>query len=199
MIGLISKALRRLGFDRTGVSAVEFGIIAPVFLTFVMAAFDLGHMAYARAVFEGAVERAARASSLETGDADEADAMVEELIRPVLPGVDLEAGRVSYYDIGDIKRPEDFTDENDNNVCDEGESFVDENGSGEWEADIGVAGNGGSNDVVVYEVSANYTPVFKVPFLPDAWTQRTLRATTVKTNQPFGNQQSLKTTSGTCE
>jgi len=199
MIGCFSRAVRRLIRDDRGVAITEFGIIAPVFLLFVMVVFDLAHMAYARSIFEGAVEKAARMSSLEVGDPDAADAMVEELIKPVLPGVELDPSRVSYYDVGDIQRPEEFDDDNDDNICNNGETYFDENGSGEWEADIGVEGNGGSNDVVVYSVSATYKPVFVVPFLPKAWSERKLQATTVKTNQPFGNQPPLSRTTKTCE
>lgn len=188
----------RLARDQDGIAAIEFGIIAPIFLMLMLGMFDIAHMAYARTVLQGAVEKAARVSSLEGGDTGDADRMVEELVKPILPGVQVQATRTSYYDFADIGRPEKFSDGNGNNVCDNGESYVDENGSGGWDADIGNSGNGGSGDVVIYKVQATYEPVFRVPFVPNAWNERTLEAMAVKKNQPFGNQEEYVTTAGTC-
>lgn len=206
------RALHRLLRSQRGIAATEFGLIAPVFFLFVFGMFHLGHMVYAKAVFEGAVERAARESSLETADTTAADAMVKALIKPLLPGVTLQTTRTSYYDFADIARPEKWTDNKgkdkfgnwinypgrDNGVCDQGEAYIDENGSGQWESDIGVGGNGGAGDVILYTVKATYTPLFRVPFLPAQWTDKQLVATAVKKNQPFAAQVKYSSTAGTC-
>lgn len=191
---LLLRLLRR----EQGTAVTEFGLIAPVFFLLLIGLYDITHMTYARSVFAGAVERAARESSLETGDIDEADQIVDDSIRPILPNVVLTSERSSYFDFADIGRPEQFDDENGNNVCDDDESFVDENRSGGWDADIGTAGNGGANDVVVYTVTATYEPLFRVPFMPASWNDRTMTATAVKKNQPFGDQPAYATTAGTC-
>ena len=146
----------------------------------------------------GAVERAAREAALETGDSDVADQMVEDLVRPVLPDVEITTKRQSYFDFTDNGRPELYTDSNTNGICDNNESFTDLNGNGERDADIGLGGNGGAGDVVMYTVTATYTPVFKVPFLPEAWNTRTMTATAVKKNQPFGDQAEYPPTPLTC-
>jgi hypothetical protein len=192
------RSLPRLLGQERGSAVTEFGLVAPFFLFLLLGMFDLAHMAYGRAVFEGAVERAARESSLETGDTAAADQMVESIVGRVLPGVHIEAKRKSYFDFADIGRAENFSDTNDNDICDNGESYVDENQSGSWDADIGLSGNGGSGDVVMYTVTATYRPVFRIPFLPESWNERTLTATAIKKNQPFGNQQDYVTTGGTC-
>lgn len=188
----------RIVRETAGVTAVEFALVAPVFFMLLLGTLDTAHMVYARAILAGAVERAAREASLETGDTDDADAMVEAMIRPVLPNTELEATRSSYFDFADIGRPEQFDDENGNDLCDEGESYVDENRSGVWEADVGVSGNGSASDVVIYTVTATYAPLFRVPFMPDDWVPQKLTARAVKKNQPFGNQQSYASLAGTC-
>lgn len=190
--------LPALARQQHGTAVMEFGLIAPVFMMLMIGMYDITHMIYARSVFNGAVEQAAREASLETGDTEVADQIVADFIRPIIPGVEIETERTSYFDFADIERPEQFTDENDNDICDEGEAYVDENGSGEWEADVGVAGNGGAGDVVMYTVTATYTPLFKIPFMPESWNSRTMTATAVKKNQPFGDQAELATTAGTC-
>jgi hypothetical protein len=181
-----------------GTAVMEFGLIAPVFFLLLLGTCDLAHTAYAHAVFAGAVERAARDSSLETADTSAADQSIEDSIAPVLPGAVVTTQRKSYFDFSDIDRPEQFTDVNGNDICDNGESYVDENNSGRWESDVGSAGNGGASDVVSYTATVRYEPLFRVPFMPSAWTERTITASAVKKNQPFGNQQALGTTAGTC-
>ncbi|AKH41532.1 Flp pilus assembly pilin Flp [Altererythrobacter atlanticus] len=198
MMRSAKSIFRALSRREDGTAVMEFGLIAPVFVILLMGIYDLSHMVYARSVLAGAVERAARDSSLEGGDTDVADQIVEDAIRPVLPGVDLDPQRLSYFDFADIGRPEQFDDENGNNVCDNGEAYVDENRNGIWDADIGVANNGGAGDVVIYTVTATYSPLFKIPFMPEMWNERTLTATAVKKNQPFANQLGYATTAGTC-
>lgn len=206
------RTLRRLLRSQRGIAATEFGLIAPVFFLFVFGMFHIGHMVYAKAVFEGAVERAARESSLETADTTAADNMVKTLVKPILPNVTLITTRTSYFDFADIARPEKWTDNKgkdafgnwinypgrNNGICDQGEAYVDENRSGQWESDIGSQGNGGAGDVVLYTVKATYTPLFQVPFLPSQWTDKQLVATAVKKNQPFALQTKYATTAGTC-
>ncbi len=179
---------RKLSRAERGTSITEFGLIAPVFFVLLFGAYDVSHMVYARSVFVGAVEQAARTSALETGDTEAADAMVLAEIRPIIPGVEVKSERKSYFDFNDVAREEKFNDQNGNGTCDEGEQYVDENRSGQWDADIGVDGNGGANDVIVYTVTASYEPLFKIPFLPKTWNKRSLATTTVKKNQPFSNQ-----------
>jgi hypothetical protein len=189
---------RRLLQRQDGTAVMEFGLIAPVFFLLLMGICDLAHTAYARAVFAGAVERAARNSSLETADTSAADTAIENTIAPVLPGAVVRTQRKSYVDFTDIDKPEQFDDENGNDTCDNGEAYVDENRSGSWDADVGSAGNGGAGDVVAYTATVTYDPLFRIPFMPSAWTERTITATAVKKNQPFGNQQGRGTTAGTC-
>ncbi len=188
----------RLAAASEGVSTLEFALIAPVFLTLLIGMFDVGQMVYAKSVLSGAVQQAARVSSLETGNTTAADNMVRRIVAPVLPTNTIISTRASYYDFADIGRKERWNDINNNGSCDNGESYVDENRSGSWEADIGLSGNGGAGDVVLYTVTANYTPTFKVPFMPGMWNQRSLRATAVRKNQPYADQTRYGATSGTC-
>ncbi len=192
------RLLQRLRVAETGTSVMEFGLIAPVFFALLFGMFDVSHMIYARSVFVGAVEQAARTAALETGDTEELDAMVQAALNPVIPGVKLESKRESYFDFNDINRPERFNDQNGNETCDNNEQYFDENRSGDWNANIGLEGNGGANDVIVYTATVTYEPLFKIPFLPETWNKRSMTTRTVKKNQPFGNQVEYATTPGIC-
>lgn len=200
MIGLSHFMRRRrwlahLTADASGVTIVEFALVAPVFLVLLMGTFEIGHMAYANAVLNGAVEEAARNATLETGDTSAADAEVESIIRKVVPGAEFASTRKSYFDFKDLNRPEQWNDSNGNGECDNDENFVDENGNGEWDADIGTTGNGSAGDVVLYKVTVTYQPIFPLPLTGE----QTLTATAVKKNQPFANQEGYGTDAGVCE
>lgn len=189
---------RSLLTDRRGVTATEFALLAPVFFMFLIGLLDLGQTIYGQTVLNGAVAQAARSSSLETADTTAADAEVASLVKKVLPGATITSKRTNYYDFTDVGRPEKWNDANDDGTCDNGESYVDENGNGHWDDDVGRDGNGSANDVVVYSVTASFDPLFKIPYLPEMWARRQLSASTVTKNQPFANQDGYGSNSGTC-
>lgn len=185
--------------DNAGVTAVEFAVVAPVFLTMLMGILDLGHMMYGKSVLNGAVQEAARSASLETGDTTAADELIAARIAPILSNATVETTRTSYFDFADIERAEDWNDADNNGVCNDGESFTDENGNGAWDADIGVDGNGGANDVVIYTVSVTYEPIFRIPFTPEQWGERTIETTAIRKNQPYANQEGYGSEARTCD
>lgn len=189
---------RRLRADQAGAAVMEFGIIFVVFVTMLIGMFDIGQGAYAQAVLNGAVSEAARSSSLETADTSAADAKVASLIGGVAPGATITSTRLSYYDFADIERPEQWNDEDADGLCNNDEAYTDENANGQWDADIGVAGNGTAGDVVIYTVNVSYEPLFPIPFYDDADSTRNLKAVTVKKNQPFRDQPGYGSAAGVC-
>ncbi|WP_298283391.1 TadE family protein [Novosphingobium sp.] len=185
--------------NREGATVVEFAIVLPLFMVFLIGILDVGQMVYGKSVLTGAVHRAARASATETRNIALADASVFRAIQPVLPGVKIESTRTSYFDFADVGRPEKWNDANGNSRCDNNEVYTDENRNGQWDEDVGRVGDeGNANDVVVYQVIARFDPVFKVPFAPERWSKRSLSATAVVKNQPFGNQTDYGSTAGSC-
>jgi Flp pilus assembly protein TadG len=192
------RRLASLRRDARGTTVMEFGILASVFIMLLMGLFDLGQLAYAKSVLNGAVQSAARSSSLETGDTDAADQKVTEMVQRVVPDAEVVASRVSYFDFADVGRSEAWNDENNDDDCTDGEAYTDENGNGQWDRDIGATGNGGAGDVVIYSVTLKYKPSFGMPLLPSAYGERTLTAKTVKKNQPFADQVGYGSDAGTC-
>lgn len=189
---------KSLAVDSRGVSAIEFTLVAPVFLSLVIGIFDLGQMAYGISVLNGAVEKAARDSALESANTEAADNLVKSQINPIFPGATYQSTRTSYYDFLDIGRAEKWNDANDDGTCNDNEAYVDENSNGQWDADIGVDGNGGASDVVVYRFTVTYKTVFAVPFMPESWHTRSLTSTAIRKNQPFALQDNYGSNSGVC-
>ena len=145
----IRRAIDRIAGCRRGVSAIEFALIAPVFMTMICGFFNVGQLFYGQSILDGAVQKAARSSALETGDTATADEKVREAVSTVLPGAEVTASRVSYYDFADIGRPERWDDEDGNGTCNDGEAYTDENPSGDWDAEISVSGKGGVSDLML--------------------------------------------------
>ncbi len=191
--------LRAIADDQTGTTVMEFGLMITVFMTLLLGLFDLGQMTYANAILKGAAQDAARSSSLETGNTTLADAEVADAVSAVAVGATVTSSRVSYFDFEDVERPESWNDANDSGSCDNGEIYTDENGNGEWDADIGQSGNGGAGDVVIYTVNVSYPPLFPNPFLPGGSDARTLSASAVKKNQPFADQATYGAAAGVCD
>jgi hypothetical protein len=163
-----------------------------------MSSLDMGQLAYAKSILDGAAQDAAREASLEGGDTTAADAIVADQVQHIAPHATVTTSRLSYYDFSDIGRPEKWTDTNRNSICDNKEPYTDENGNGQWDEDIGNDGNGGADDVVMYTVTVQYERLFKMPLTPGE-TTRTISATAVRKNQPFASQTAYKETkAGTC-
>ena len=196
--GRLAHAGRRLADDCGGNAVLEFAMVAPAFLLLILGTCNIGQMIFAKVLLNGAVEQAARSSSTENGDTTAADTMVQKIVGPIIPGATFTTSRYSYYDFTDVGRAEKFTDSNADGVCNHNETFIDENGNGSWDADVGSTGQGGADDIVVYQVTASYKPVFLVPFMPNQWRQFTLRSKSVKKNQPFATQSGYSSVTGTC-
>ena len=193
------SGLRRLRGDETGTTVMEFGLIATVFVGLLLGLFDLGQIAYTQAILNGAVQDAARSSSLEINDTTAEDTRIEQMVRVAAPGATVATERLSYASFADVGRPERWNDADADGTCADGESYTDENGNGDWDEDIGADGNGGAEDVVVYTVTVTYDPLFPNPFYPGGTDERRLVASSIKKNQPFADQEEYGSDAGTCE
>jgi Flp pilus assembly protein TadG len=194
------RALRRIAelrADCDGSALLEFAFTAPLWIALVMGTLDLGQLAYAKSVLDGATQDAARNASLETGDTTTADALVSSQVRRIAPQATVVSSRVSYYDFSDIGRPEKWQDTNADGSCDNNENYTDENGNGQWDEDVGSSGNGGADDVVMYTVTVTYKRLFMMPITPGL-ANRTITATAVRKNQPFANQTEYSVQAGVC-
>lgn len=182
--------IRHTGRDRRGVTITEFGLIAPTFLMLLLGVFDLGYTVYAKAILDGAVQKAGRDAALETGTMNVAnlDSKVQENLGDLAADADFAYTRRNYRDFAKVGLPEDFEDRNNNGQRDPGECFTDENSNGVWNRDLGKEGVGGARDVVMYEVRMSYNRKFPLYALVGLPQRATLKSATVLRNQPFASQ-----------
>jgi Flp pilus assembly pilin Flp len=186
---VIRGALTRLRHDESGVTVVEFALILPALMVLLFGLFDLSHNMYTAQMLQGAIQDAARDSTIEGAASrdDAIDANVTRAVRAVVAGVTPTFARKSYRDFARVNRPEDWDDLDDNGVCDNDEPFEDANFNGSWDLDPGAAGFGGARDATLYTVTVTYKRPFPIfAFIPGQSENFTLVANTVLRNQPYG-------------
>jgi hypothetical protein len=194
------STLRHLAHDRSGATLTEFAFVAPVLILMVMGIFDMAHTQYSSALVNGAIQKAARDMTLESAGSRQpvVDARVREQVLAVVPaGATVEFERLSHFDFSDVGEPEEFTDENSDNICNNNEVFVDDNGNGQWDADRGRDGLGGARDAVLYTAIVNYPRLFPVHGFTGMPSEVTIKASTVLRNQPF-DEQDRSSETGNC-
>lgn len=178
--------------DQSGVTAVEFAFVAPVFMILLMGLFDAGHQLYTASALQGALHEAARDTTLETGFSRTAaiDQEVKDVVLRIAPKADIILTRSNYINFEDVSQPEEFTDSvgDPDGICNDGEPFEDVNANGVWDADRGRDGVGGARDAVLYTATATYDRLFPMAGLIGLPEKITLKANTVLRNQPYNDQ-----------
>lgn len=186
----LCPTLAGLRRNRDGAAAVEFAIIAPVFMMLLFGSFEFGLNVYMRAVVEGAMQQAGRNSSLQNAQSGQStiDQAVRTQVQNILPGATVTFDRDNYPSFSRVNVPEDFTDANSNGVYDSGECFQDVNGNNLWDADSGRDGLGGANDVVEYTATVSYPSWIPGGAALGLSPTTQVKAKTLLRNQPFATQ-----------
>ena len=192
----------RLARDTRGAALIEFAIIAPVMCLLMMGLGDMLYQLYAKAVLNGAVQKAARDSAIQGGAQLSATidgkvvTMMSNMMRtpvyscaPIAGTTTWCSTRKSYANFAQIA-PEPFTDLNGNGTRQAGECYSDVNGNAQWDADPGKTGQGGANDVTLYTMTVNYPRIFPVAGLFGWSTSLTISSTSLLKNQPYATQAS---------
>lgn len=193
--------LRQLRDDRSGVTLVEFAFVGPVLILMVIGLFDIAHTQYTSSVLHGALQKAGRDLTLENANSQEAniDQRVADQVRSLMPAsATVVFEKVSHFDFADIGEPEEFTDQNDDDICNNNEPYVDTNDNGQWDADRGKDGIGGARDAVLYTARVSYPRLFPLYGMIGLPQEVTLEASTVLRNQPFDEQNDRITTTRNC-
>jgi Flp pilus assembly protein TadG len=177
--------------DARGATIVEFGLILPVMALLIMGAYDVGHTLYATTTLQGAVQKATRDSGLETASlAQQAiiDARVTKQVKLLAANANITITRRNYRSFAAATAVmEQFTDTNNNGVCDNNEPYDDDNRSGSRDQ-AGTSGQGGAKDAVLYTVVATYPRMFPLAGMIGLSPTTTVKASTILNNQPYGDQ-----------
>jgi len=176
-------------------SILEFALIAPVVMMMVMGTMDIGHSLFVRSTLDGAVQDAARSSSLEGATSltqqDLIDDRVTSIVRELAPDATVKVSRRYYktFSTAALARAEEVIEQSPGNLkCDRGESFMDANGNGVWDADGGSDGQGGARDIVIITFNVSYKRISPMAGLFGWPTNVEMQSQSILANQPYGDQ-----------
>lgn len=185
-----AKGLAQLLRDVRGTTALEFGFVAIPLVLFISGGLEYGWRAFATSVLQGELDKAARSSETEGATNTDIDAALRKALKPFAAPADILITRESFEDFSHM-RPETLTyDANDNDVWDSKDCFIDANGNGKWDADLGRDGRGGAQDVMLYKVSMSYTALTPIDAMIGRPGRVVLNGSTIVKNQPFAAQSS---------
>ncbi|MDJ0951548.1 MAG: pilus assembly protein [Alphaproteobacteria bacterium] len=186
--GLIRRALG----CRKGVSSTEFILVAPFVFLLITGVIDLMLVMFVNSLMEGGLRDASRLgrTGFEPAAISREEAIAEMVSNATIGLVDMNEVQIAYTiypSFEDIGKPEPFEDQDPfNETYDLGEPFTDTNGNGQWDADMGAAGLGGPGDVVLYQISYDWTLL--TPLLPQLLTGGStvsLAASVAVRNEPW--------------
>lgn len=183
-----------LSRDESGVTVVEFAMVAPVLGLVLLATFDFGHTLYTRAVLQGIVQKTGRDAALESGSTADATAALDEKVRrqakALANNAEITITRRHYRTFSDAAaaRAEPWTDTNNNLVCDGSEPFEDLNSNNVWDRDGANEGQGGAKDATLYTVTMRYPRMFPLYNIIGGARTTELSAATILRNQPYSDQ-----------
>lgn len=191
--------IKHLKSNQDGASIMEFGLIAPIVMVMMLGTMDIGHSYFVRATLDGAMQNAARSSSLEgsaTLTAQElVDLRVESSILALAPNATITSTRRYYKTFSEaaLARAETVIEPptGADLQCDPGESFMDANDNGVWDADGGSNGQGGAKDIVIIKFKVSYPRLFPMAKLLGLPANVELESNSILANQPYGEQTSF--------
>lgn len=196
----VRRIVARLARNASGATIIEFALVSPVMCLLILGGLDIAHTLYVEATLQGAVQKASRDASLESGldTAVQAvlDAKVREQAETLAPNATITIQRNYFRSFANAAASEfePYTDTNNNGTCDgpqgstPGEPYEDTNNNQRWDRTGGNDGQGGAQDAVAYTVTLSYPRLFPVYGFIGGSDTSTVKATTILRNQPYADQ-----------
>ncbi len=187
--------LKRLRRNREGSALTEFAIAAPLVVMAMIGIVEFSMILFVNSLLEGGLREASRfgLTGFEPGGLTRQERIlqiVEEHTHGLVDDSAAHLDTLVYPSFDSIGKPEPYTDENGNGQHDEGEPYMDVNGNNQWDADMGAAGLGGPEDIVLYTVEYDWPLLTGLlgDFIGENGTFP-LRASVVVRNEPYGTTQ----------
>ncbi len=188
----LMSTMKRLRRNRKGSSAVEFAVSAPVVIVALMGIVEFSMILFVNSLLEGGLREASRfgLTGFQPNGLTREERIlqiVEDHTHGLVDDTDANLSTLVYPSFDSIGEPEPFTDDNGNGKFDEGESYMDVNGNNQWDPDMGAAGLGGPEDIVLYTIEYDWpllTGLLSDVIGKDG--KFALRASVVVRNEPYG-------------
>ncbi len=166
---------------------IEFALIVPTFILFVIGIIEVGMLLFTNVLVEGSLREASRFGI--TGQVvggTSRETTIKQIVSNgtggLVKAVDLSVNTFVFQSFSSVGTPEAWIDNNDNGTIEDDE-FDDTNGNGIWD---GKPGAGGAGDIVLYRVDYNHafiTGLMKT--FGDTSGKLTMTASIAVRNEPF--------------
>ena len=182
-----------------GSTTIEYAMVLPVLVFFIMGTLEYSIIMYNSAIIEGATNYAGRMAktgynNTSTGgtcasptqnQSQYITCITKSRVGTLLNGNNLVISSKSYSNFSNIGQSEPYTDVNNIGHYVAGDPYTDINHNGQWDADMGTAGLGGPGDIVVYTVSYPWSVL--TPIMSRFFTNGkvNIRASAVIKNEPY--------------
>ncbi len=158
----IIRDFQGLRWREQGSTAVEFAFAMPILAAALVGLVELAMIMLVTTLMEGGLREASRfgVTGFEPAGITREQRILDIIAEHTIGLVDIGQAEITtliYPDFDGIGDPEPYTDDSPaNGSYDVGESFVDVNGNGQWDEDMGAAGAGDSGDIVVYRITYDW-------------------------------------------
>lgn len=191
MVKLDLKNARAVAGNTEGITSVEFALVSPVMILLMMGIVEFSLIMFTNAVMESATTFTARLGK--TGYVAEGSSRQDQIIASIqnrtaglLDPTHINITTKVYSSVDKVGDPETCI----NPVSPPcpgtaGVHYIDINGNGQWDADMGLAGLGSANDIVVYNVTYPW-PITTPIISAIVGSPYNITVRTVVKNEPYG-------------
>ena len=188
----LMATMKRLRRNRKGSAVTEFAIAAPVVIMAIVGIIEFSMILFVSSLLEGGLREASRfgLTGFQPNGLTREERIlkiVEDHTHGLVDGTAVNLSTLVYPSFDSIGQPEPFTDENSNGTFDAGEPYMDVNGNNQWDPDMGAAGLGGPEDIVLYTIEYDWPLMTGMlnGFIGNDG-KIGLRASVVVRNEPYG-------------
>ena len=188
----LMATMKRLRRNRKGSAVTEFAIAAPVVIMATVGIIEFSMILFVSSLLEGGLREASRfgLTGFQPNGLTREERIlkiVEDHTHGLVDGTAINLSTLVYPSFDSIGQPEPFTDENSNGTFDAGEPYMDINGNNQWDPDMGAAGLGGPEDIVLYTIEYDWPLMTGMlnGFVGNDG-KIGLRASVVVRNEPYG-------------
>ena len=188
----LMATMKRLRRNRKGSAVTEFAIAAPVVIMAIVGIIEFSMILFVSSLLEGGLREASRfgLTGFQPNGLTREERIlkiVEDHTHGLVDGTAVNLSTLVYPSFDSIGQPEPFTDENSNGTFDAGEPYMDINGNNQWDPDMGAAGLGGPEDIVLYTIQYDWPLMTGMlnGFVGNDG-KIGLRASVVVRNEPYG-------------
>jgi Flp pilus assembly protein TadG len=189
---MMVRLLKRLRRNRRGTTTLELAMILPTLMVVIMGMLDFTYRLYATSIVQGAVQKAARDSTLEMNATQTSQDAIDTKVRNAVKDINgvvtdssFTITRQNFENFTAAGKMEATTGPG--GVCAPGYVYVDKNNNSVWDNGAN-SGQGGADDVTLYDVQVQYKALFPINALFGASNMQTIRAKTILRNQPYNTQ-----------